>query len=185
MKRIFAVLLAALMLTGCGFDNPGLDRAMKLRADLLAAECSFDAVITADYGDKIYTFTLRCLGDSSGNLAFEVTRPESIAGITGKISDDGGYLTFDNAALAFELLADNQISPVSAPWVLLRTLRSGYVTACSEEGDGLRLSVDDSYKEDALHLDIRLDGSDIPVRAEILWNGRRIITIDVENFEIL
>lgn len=185
MKRILALLLAVLMLAGCGFDNPGLDRAMTLRARLLAAGCSFNAVVTADYGDKVYTFTLRCLGDSSGNVTFEVTAPESIAGVTGKITDEGGFLTFDDAALAFELLADNQISPVSAPWVLLRTLRGGYVTACSEEGDGLRLSADDSYEEDALHLDIWLNGGDLPDRAEILWDGRRILTVAVENFEIL
>lgn len=185
MKRIVtAVLAVLLLLSGCGFDNPGLDRAMKLRASLLSSGCSFDTEITADYGDKIYTFSLRCQGDSSGYLTFEVTAPESIAGITGRISNEGGYLTFDDAALAFELLADGQVSPVSAPWILLRTLRGGYVTACSEEGEGLRLSVDDSYEEDALHLDIWLDAGDLPTRAEILWDGRRIITIAVENFQI-
>ena len=184
MKRIMAVLLAVLMLAGCGLDNAELDRAMKLRAELLASWCSFDAEVTADYGDKIYSFTLACQGDSSGNLVFEVTAPESIAGMTGKISDDGGFLTFDGAALAFELLADGQVSPVSAPWILLRTLRGGYVTACGAEGEGLRLSVDDSYEEDALHLDIWLDSGDLPARAEILWDGRRILAVSVENFQI-
>lgn len=185
MKRVFAVFLVMLVLTGCGFENAELDRAMKLRAALLAAGCSFDAEITADYGDKIYTFSLSCQADASGNLTFEVTAPESISGITGRITDEGGFLTFDDAALAFPLLADGQLSPISGPWVLLKTLRSGYVTACSAEGEGLRLSVDDSYEEDALHLDIWLDGGDLPTRAEILWDGRRILTIAVENFQIL
>lgn len=184
MKRVFAVVLAVLMLAGCGLENGELDRAMKLRAELLAAGCSFDAEITADYGDKIYTFSLTCQGNSAGDVTFEVTAPESIAGITGRVTDEGGFLTFDNAALAFPLLADEQISPVSGPWILLKTLRGGYVTACGAEGEGLRLSVDDSYEEDALHLDIWLDGNDLPTRAEILWDGRRIVTVAVENFRI-
>lgn len=185
MKRVFAAVLAVLMLAGCGLENGELDRAMKLRAELLAAGCSFDAEITADYGDKIYTFSLTCQGNSAGDVTFEVTAPESIAGITGRITDEGGFLTFDDAALAFPLLADEQISPVSGPWILLKTLRGGYVTACGTEGEGLRLSVDDSYEEDALHLDIWLDGNDLPTRAEILWDGRRIVTVAVENFQIL
>lgn len=185
MKRVFAAVLAVLMLAGCGLENGELDRAMKLRAELLAAGCSFDAEITADYGDKIYTFSLTCQGNSAGDVTFEVTAPESIAGITGRITDEGGFLTFDDAALAFPLLADEQISPVSGPWILLKTLRGGYVTACGTEGEGLRLSVDDSYEEDALHLDIWLDGNDLPTRAEILWDGRRIVTVAVENFRIL
>lgn len=185
MKRIFAVVLVLLLLSGCGFDNPGLDRMMTLRARLLASSCSFDAVITADYGDKTYSFTLACQGDSSGNVQFEVMQPESIAGITGVIRNEGGFLTFDNAALAFELLADDQLSPVSSPWILLRTLRGGYVTACGENETGLQLSIDDSYEEDALHLQIQLSSADIPVFAEILYNGRRIIAMQVENFQIL
>ncbi len=186
MKRLVAVLMLALvLLTGCGLGGDELDRAMKLRSDLLASGCSFDAKITADYGDEIYTFTMNCQTDTSGNLTFTVMEPESIAGITGAVSEDGGRLTFDDTALAFELLADGQLSPVSGPWVLMRTLRSGYVTACGLDGAQIRVSIDDSYEADALHLDIWLDEKDLPQRGEILWDGRRILTVEVGNFEYL
>lgn len=157
---------------------------MDLRVKLLSSGCTFDAEITADYGDEIYTFFVACEGDSQGNLAFTVTRPDSIAGITGVIGQEGGKLTFDDTALTFPLLADDQLSPVSAPWILLKTLRGGYLTAAGMEEDLLRLTIDDSYEEDALQLDIWLDGQDCPVRADILYDGRRILALTVTNFQI-
>lgn len=186
MKRIIPLLLLVLLITGCGGENSQMERAMTLRGQLQKSTgCSFESVITADYGDKIYTFTMECQTDQSGSLTFTVTEPESISGITGTISEEGGKLTFDDVALAFELLADDQVTPVSAPWILIHTLRAGYLTSCGEENGVLRLSIDDSYEDDALHLDIWLDESDAPARGEILWDGHRILSVDVRNFKYL
>jgi len=173
------------LLTGCSGRNESLDRAMALRAKLLAKSVSFDTVITADYGDKSYTFAASCTADTQGTLTFSVTQPQSIAGITGTISSTGGKLTFDTHALAFELLADGQVTPVSGPWILLHTLRSGYLTSCGAEGNLIRLAIDDSYADDALHLDIWLGAEDLPVRGEILWQGSRILSMEVKNFKFL
>lgn len=185
MKRAGIVLLLLLFLAGCSGESKEIERGMALRSKLLSAsECVFDAAITADYGDKLYTFSMNCQGDSQGNLSFTVTEPETIAGIAGTISDTGGRLTFDDTALQFELMADDQVTPVSAPWILLKTLRSGYLTSACMEGEQLRLTIDDSYADDALHLDIWLDADDQPLRAEILYDDRRILSLTVTNFEI-
>ena len=40
-------------------------------------------------------------------------------------------------------------------------------------------------EEDALHLDIWLDPEDQPVQADILYDGRRILSLTVTDFEIL
>lgn len=156
---------------------------MALRTKLLAGSVAFDAAITADYGDKTYTFAANCIVDTQGSLTFTVKEPESIAGITGTISANGGKLTFDEHALAFQMLADGQVTPVTGPWILMNTLRSGYLTSCGTEGQRIRLSIDDSYKDDALHLDIWLDADDLPERGEILWQGRRVLSISVSNFQ--
>lgn len=185
MRKIAVLLCVFLVLTGCSGKDEELDRAMDLRAKLLAQGVSFDAQITADYGDKTFTFSLNCQFDAQGNMTFTVCVPETIAGITGTVSATGGKLTFDDTALAFDLMADDQISPVSAPWVLIKTLRSGYLTSCALEGDNLRIAIDDSYEEDALHLDIWLDGNDLPVQGDIYWQGRRLLSIAVKNFTFL
>ena len=185
MKKAIAVILAMLLLSGCTAQEENLERIMGLRADLLGAtRCSFDADITADYGDELHTFSMTCEGNNQGDISFTVTAPESIAGVTGKFEGQKGMLTFDGFALEFPRLTDDQITPVSGPWILLRTLLGGYLTACGEEEDLLHVTIHDSFEEDSLTLDVWLDGEDAPVRGEILHGGRRIVTMDVKNFTI-
>ncbi len=179
-----AALGCLLALCGCSSQNKELDAGMVLRDKLLSGEgCRFQAEITADYGDKLQTFAMSCEGDKQGAMTFAVTAPETITGITGNISEGRGQLTFDDTALYFDLLTDEQLSPVSAPWIFLKTLRSGYLTSAGKDGDQIRLTIDDSYEDDALQLDIWLEGG-TPVRAEILYDGRRILSLAVTNFEI-
>ena len=185
MKRILAIFCLLITLTGCAGSQDMLDRAMALRSKLLAGSAEFHAKITADYSDRLYTFGMDCKLDPGGNLEFTVTEPESIAGIKGSIAATGGKLTFGEDVLAFPLLAEGQISPVSAPWLLMKTLRSGYLTSCGTEDGILRLSIDDSYEDDALHLDIWLNEEELPKHGEILWQGRRILSVAVEGFRFV
>ena len=186
MKKLAGLLVLLLILTGCRSASGPLHRAIAFRAELLEGEgCTFDAKVTADYGDLIHSFSMACQADAAGALSFTVTEPESIRGITGTLSAEGGELTFDGTALHFELMAEGVLSPVSAPWIFLNTLRGGYLTSACQEGELLHISADDSYREDALHLDIRLDNQDTPVSAEILHKNRRILTLELQNFRIL
>jgi hypothetical protein len=57
-------------------------------------------------------------------------------------------------------------------------------SACREDGV-IRLSMDDSYEKEALRLDIWLNEDQMPERAEILYDGKRILSMTVENFLIL
>ena len=178
-------MITLVILTGCTGKRDEMDRAMNLRATLLGSEgCSFTAQICADYADAIQEFTLYCEGTNEGNLGFRVESPESISGITGRFQGGKGELTFEDAALAFPLLADGQVTPVSGPWILLKTLLGGYLTACTEEEELLRLTIYDSYEEDALQMEIWLNTENLPVQAEIIYDGRRILTMEIENFQI-
>ena len=185
MKRLVGLLLAVLLLSGCDGAGESMDTALALRSRVLAAEnCRFDAVIVADYGDVTYSFTLACVADKAGNVSFTVTEPESISGITGKLGQEGGKLTFDDVALSFPLLAEGLVTPVSGPWVFLTALRGGYMTAIGADGEYTRLTVNDSYEADALKLDIWLTGENIPVQADVIWENRRILTMQIRNFQI-
>ena len=162
-----------------------MDRGMLLRKNLLEKDCAFIATITADYGSFVHTFQMDCTANAAGELHFTVIKPDSISGITGSFSAAGGKLTFDKEILLFEMLADGQITPVSAPWMMIRTLQQGYMHACGFEGDGLRLQLHDSYRDDALQMDIWTDANDNPVCGEIVFAGRRILSVDVENFAFM
>lgn len=178
-------MLCLLLLMGCSRENTELDRAMALRTSLLNGKgCSFDGQITADFGDKTYVFLLKYEADEKGNVDFIVLEPENIKEITGTIQGEGGMLRFDDKALAFPLLADGVLSPISGGWILLRALRSGYVRHCTAEGDLLRVTVDDSYEQDALTLDVWLNENNSPVQADLYEENRRIMTITLQNFQI-
>ncbi len=162
-----------------------MQRGLALRERLLNQSCSFVAQITADFGDKTHTFRVGCTADTSGEVSFVVIAPESISGIMGSMKADSGYLTFDDTVLAFPLLADGEVSPISAPWLLIKTLRSGYMASAGMDGNELLLTLSDSYEENALHVDIWLTREDIPVRCEILWQGRRILSVEIEDFSFV
>ena len=82
-------------------------------------------------------------------------------------------------------MADGQITPVTAAWVFVKALRGGNVTSCGMEGDDMRVSIDDSYQENALRLDIWFSPDNKPRHAQILWKDHRILSLDVVDFEIL
>lgn len=186
MKRVLALLLVLMtLLTGCGGSND-LDRAMDLRQKLLAGNgCSFDITVTADYQDNLFVFGMQCSADKDGTVNFTVTEPETIAGVQGQINGESGQLHFDGQVLLFDLLTDGLVTPVSAPWLLIRTLRGGYIGAGGKDGDLFRFEIDDSYEENPLRLDIWLNQTNIPVAADILWDGRRVVSLTVENFRFV
>ena len=170
MKRCLLLLLIMVMFSGCSKSEDGVSRAIALRNHLLQSTgCSFDAVITADYGEKIYTFSTKNTVNGNGDLRFEVINPDTIKGITGEISEDSGKLTFDDKVLLFELLADEQVTPVSAPWIFMKTLRSGYIHGCEITEDGLHIQFDDSYEDDTLQMEIWTNQDYIPILGEILF----------------
>lgn len=186
MRKLAAVIVLTLLLTGCTGAESELDRAAALRTKLLAASgCSFDAEITADYGEGLYTFTLSCVGDQEGGIDFTVRSPETIAGITGRVTHSKGKLTFDGLALDIPLLAEGVIAPLTAPWLLTKALRGGYITSAGAEGELLRLNLSDSLNGEPLSVDLWLDNENRPVRGEILHEGRRYLTLTVNNFELL
>ncbi len=186
MKKFLPVILSfVLLFSGCESTKDALSKAITLRDKILNGNgCSFHTVIHADYGEKIYTFSAECITDREGNLTFTVTSPDSISGITGKVKATGGEVLFDDKVLAFQSMAEDQITPVSAPWVFMKALRSGYIASCSVGDRGTEVSIDDSYSEDALLLQILLK-EEKPVSAEIFWQGRRVLTLTIENFTFL
>ena len=186
MKRFLAVFLLCVCLSGCGGKDEGLDPMLRLRQKLQSCdECAFTAAITADYGEDVYCFSMDCKGDSKGNVSFTVTAPETIRGITGILEAGSGKITFDDTVLAFEMMADGQLSPVSAPWVFYRSLIGGYLSACAKTGEGYLVSLNDSYEDDALELTVRTDWDGIPRSAEIYYRGKRFLSLNVENFTVL
>lgn len=185
MKRIVCCILMLFILSGCDQTDAYLNRALSLRKNLNTCSAfTFDTHITADYGEELYDFTVRCSANPNGDMSFIILSPETIEGISGKIESGKGKIIFDEAVLAFPIIAEGELSPISAPWLMCKSLLSGYLSSCCNENGYTRVTLNDSYEEDALTVDLRLNGQDIPVFGEIIWQGRRILSLSVENFQI-
>ena len=186
MKRFLPLLLILLFLFGCGGAQKPIDKAMSLRSKILQSNgCSFNATITADYFDKVQVFRLQCSCDTAGNISFSVLEPASISGITGKIEGQGGKLTFDDHVLLFSLMAGNDISPVSAPWLMLNGLRSGYIRGCADSDDGLSIHIDDTLGQNTLQIVLQTNSNGILSATEIFYQQRRILAIKIDDFTFL
>lgn len=186
MRKCIALIICAVLLSGCNRNDSDINGAMELRQRMIHAESmQFSCNITADYFDCIYTFSLKCLYETNGKLSFTVVEPESIAGITGYFDQEGGNLTFDNQVLAFPMLADGELSPVSAPWLFVKTMCYGYIRGSGVSEDKIQFIIDDSYEADSIQAYIWTDLDYQPVSCEFQWQGRRILSTEIENFSLV
>ena len=180
MKRLFPLLLV--FFVGCTGPDPAMDAALELRSQCLSSgSVTFVAHIRADYITQNEEFTLECAADQAGSVSFRVLEPADISDIGGTVSGTDGTVAFDETVLAFPLMARGRLSPLAGPWVVVKAIRSGNLLAAGREGELLHLTIDDSYAENALTVDLWLaDGR--PVQAEIAWEGRRCLTMTFDDF---
>ena len=185
MKKYAVWLLLLPLLMGCSGTSKDLDAGINLRSKILqAAQCILTLDITAEYNGRICGFTMDCTADRNGDLAFTVVEPDTISGISGKLTGEEGQICFDNMTLQFPLAAENLPSPICAPWILINSLRCGFLSSsCVEEGK-TRLSIDSRFSGDSLKLDVWLDEANLPAHADILSDGCRILSMDVTKFQI-
>ena len=180
MKKLLLPLILVLFFTGCGQGNT--PRGMSLRQRMNDSNgCAFTAEVRAYIGKEEYVFSMDCECGNSDAVTFTVTAPESLSGITGELSSGSGSLTFDGQALAFPMLAQGTMSPMSSVWVLLQALRGGYLTDEGKEG----LTIDETYQGVPLRLSVTLDNEDMPTFTEIFQDGERILSLALTNFRFL
>ena len=158
-----------------------MEAALELRARCLGGPVSFGAEVRAEYITTIECFSLDCAFDTDTEMVFTVTEPEEISGIRGTVRGEEGSLEFDETVLAFPLMAEGRLSPLSAPWVLVKAIRSGCIIAAGQEGEMTRVTIDDSYADGALTVDLWLEEGRVE-EAEIAWEGRRCVTMTLDDF---
>lgn len=87
------VLLCALMiilllaLTACSSKVTFEDAmALQVRTEYIGMKrCEGDATLLADYGERVYEYSVHFLWERDGEMSLTITAPENLAGITAKI----------------------------------------------------------------------------------------------------
>ena len=183
-KKLLCCVVMCIVLSGCQSQTSPTQGALDLRTALLeAGGCSFRAVIGADYGDRVYSFTVSCEYDTDGITELTVLQPEEIAGISAQISDSSTIVEFEDIALDFGKMANGAVSPVKACSVLGRCWSTSYISCGGSDGDLERITYLDGYEEQELTVDTWLDNSAVPVYAEISYDGTRCLTLQLSDFE--
>jgi len=176
------VLCLLLLLTACQAKEP-TQRALDFRTDLLeSGGCGFTADISADYGDRVYDFTVTCDYTAGEGARIEVLQPEEIAGIAAQVSPDGAKVIFDGVELDFGQLAEGNVSPMAASWLLGHCWTEAYTDSAGTDGDLYRITHLEGYNEEELTVDTWLDDAPTPVHAEIAYDGTRCLNIDISDF---
>lgn len=186
MKRFFPLILVLFTLTGCKVHEEDMGRALKFRENLLRQSgYAFTCDLTAEYGQILYQFVLECQVDNKGTVSFTVTAPDSISGIKGELSGAGGQIKFEDSILGFPILSEELPTPLSAPWLFVIAMRSGYIRTCDVQDGKMALTIAETYEEDAMLMKIQFDRNDKPVSCEIIWKGRRLLSMEIDDFHYL
>ena len=182
MKRLLSAVVVVVFLFGCRSNPDSFSDILSIRERLNSgATCKFRASVTLDYGDSLYSFAAECEADTENNMRLTVIEPASIAGVCGEISAQSGKIAYGDQILAFEQLAENQITPICVPWLLTKALRSGYINSSGTES----VQIDDSYKNCEFSVEVYLNEIGIPTAAELLWSGKRIASVIINDFLIV
>jgi hypothetical protein len=162
-----------------------LDRVLLFRSDVNgAAQCRFRSDVTLDYGNYTYSFGCECQINNE-NMDLTVVQPEVISGISARIASSSGELTFDDKYLAFESIASGNITPIITPWLFMRAIQSGYISTCGKSSDGYFAMFNDTYQGFDFSVKIYFIDERMPTRADIIWNGKRIASMSVNDFVIM
>lgn len=186
--KLAAVLMILLcLLSACSSkETDHLQAPMDFRASLLqAGACTFQAEITADYGENVYEFTVDCECRTDGTASVTVIEPQSIAGITAKISENGDELIYDGMAVAFDPLAGGNAAPVCTPSLVVDAWANAFIHAAGQEGEWLRVTYERGYDEEQLDVDCWFDEKNIPICTEICYNDETVLKMEVSNFSFV
>ena len=188
-KGLICVLMTTLLLAGCGGAgvSEAEELALTIRGEYLSMEnCAVQAAVTADYGQRVYEYQLTA-AVTGEETVLTLTAPETVAGLTARITGEENRLEFDGVSVETGPLDPSGLSPVSSIPVLLEAARSGYMTACALEEEGTLLRVDcgdpagtpGTGTETALWFDA---SSHALVQGEISVDGFRVILCEFSDF---
>jgi len=129
-----------LPLTGCfggGEGQKALDTALTIRGEYLAlTDFSTQAQLRADYGQRVYEYTLDVAADET-EMVLTIAAPELVAGTTARIRAGETFLEYDGVCVETGPLNEDGLTPISAVPALLEAVRSAYINACCFEDSGL------------------------------------------------
>lgn len=196
-KTGFCVLMMTLLLAGCsaGEGSGELtadETALQIRTEYLAADsCGGTAQVTADYGLRVYDFTLDFTWAREGETVLTVTAPEELAGLTATVGAGESRLEFQGVSLGTGDLTGEGLTPLEYLPAVMEYIGGGYIAECAFETRGeaqiLRVLYRDPEQraEEGLECTLWFAPSDHALlRAELTQAGYLVIQSDFTSFTL-
>lgn len=132
------MMILCLLLAACGGGSAGAGRAEQLALEIRTeyigmAGCTASMELTADYGERVYTYGMDLTMQKEGETVLALNAPENVAGTTVRIEAGKTALEFDGARIETGPLDASGLSPVDAVPALLTYAREGFMAECGEE----------------------------------------------------
>lgn len=192
--RIMALsILLAVLLCGCTGSQEEDQLALQLREDFLTmAGCSGQMKLTADYGQRVYTYSVTFSSDQEQGMTLVLTAPEAVAGITATIEHGQTNLVYDGVRLETGPLNKDGISPLDALPALIAAVQNGCLAETGSEllgeTDTLRLCYRDSEQGTGEGTETTLwfckDRKTL-LRGELRSSGSTVIRCEFSAFNII
>ena len=188
-KRLLFLPMMLLLLTGCSGgqenENGAEAQAVAIRGEYMAmTSYSLQAQVNADYGQRVYDFTLSVTWDGE-ETTVAIREPEMLAGVTARITGEEGTLEYEDLSLETGFLDDDGLSPVSALPALMEAARSQYINRCTLTDGMLEVHCADPEQKPGTGREVTLwfDTQTHALTAgEISQDGRRVIACEVTEF---
>lgn len=192
-KLMICVLMMTFLLIGCKGGTAGISEAEELALSIRTeyiemTACQANVTITADYGQRVYQYGLTAAVNGEETV-LTLTAPETVAGITARLSGEENLLEYDDVIVETGPLNEEGLSPVSALPVLLECAKSGFITATTFETVGeqeiLRVMYGDPEEEAGTGTETSLwfdKDSHILLEGEVSVDGLRVILCEFSQF---
>lgn len=194
-RTITLVLTAFLaVLTACQGGGENTNKAETLARNirtkyLESAACSGHWDLTADYGQRIYTYGIDWTWDRDAETRLTITDPENVAGTAAHIAKGETSLEYDGVILETGPLEEAGLAPMDAIPSFLTCAREGFLAECVlEDWDGvsqLHVTCRDPEKQPGQGIETQLwfePDTAALLRGEISSDGVTVIQADCSGF---
>ncbi len=183
IARFLMGLFCLGLLSACSSSADAPQEAEAFRAFISEkSSATMEAVVSADYGDRVYDFTLRYDYLRDGKSTIEIMEPEPVRGIRATIEAGQTQLEYDGMILDTGALPGTGLSPVDVLPTMLKTWSEGYLDSAGKESldgrDVLHFVFTSTVSEVSIEQHVWVEQESFtPVRAEMMADGTRVLSV--------
>lgn len=190
--RVLCVLMILTLLCSCGAaggTDSAQDKALAIRTAYLSAQgCTARLDVTADYGQRVYTYTVD-VSVTEEETVITVVEPQEVAGVTARLRSGQSMLEYDGLVLETGPLSDTGLTPLGAVPAMLDSARTGFMDSSTMEPLGeqqtLRVLCRDPAREIGSGQETTLwfdPETKALLQGELMLDGRRVILCKFSQF---